>query len=143
MNKMNKTNISDIRDLVKKELIKTKEEINRGILEAILELKNLITIEEGTGRIFILNKEKLKNRDKVILVMAGKYVAYLAEIINSPEAEIQTISEELGIVKTTLSAPLGEIVQKNILLKKETKYRFNEAFIKEEVKKILEKIKNE
>ena len=140
---MEENNIQNIKDIIKQELVKTKEEFNRGILQSVKDLKTLITIEDGTGKISILNKEKFKNMDKIILFVIGKYVAYLAEIVNSPEIEIQTISDEIGILKTTLSAPLGELVQNNLILKKEKKYRFNESFIKDEVKRILGKIKNE
>ena len=133
----------DIRELIRKELVRTKEDINRGIWESIKDLKNLIIIEDNTGRVIILNKDKFKNMDKLILLMLGKFMAYLGGVIQTPEVDIQTISDELGIVKTTISAPLGDLVQKNILLKKESKYKFNEAFVKEEAQKLLEKIQNE
>ena len=133
----------DIRELIRKELVRTKEDINRGIWESIKDLKNLIIIEDNTGRVIILNKDKFKNMDKLILLMLGKFMAYLGGVIQTPEVDIQKISDELGIVKTTISAPLGDLVQKNILLKKESKYKFNEAFVKEEAQKLLEKIQNE
>jgi hypothetical protein len=133
----------DIRGLIRKELVRTKEDINRSIWESIKDLKNLIIIEDNTGRIIILNKDKFKNMDKLILFMIGKFMAYVGEVIQSPETDIQTISDELGVIKTTISAPLGELVKKNVLLKKESKYKFNEAFVKEEAQKLLEKIKDE
>ena len=133
----------DIRELIRKELVRTKEDINRGIWESIKYLKNLIIIEDNTGRVIILNKDKFKNMDKLILLMLGKFMAYLGGVIQTPEVDIQKISDELGIVKTTISAPLGDLVQKNVLLKKESKYKFNEAFVKEEAQKLLEKIQNE
>ncbi len=133
----------NIRDLIRKELVKTREDIERGIWESIKDLKGLIIIEDNTGRIIILNKDKFKNMDKLILLMLGKFMAYLGGVIQSPEADIKTISDELGIKKTTISAPLGELVKRNILLKKETKYRFNEAFVKEEAQRILKTIQNE
>lgn len=140
---MTEKETEDIKAIIKKELVRTKDDINRGILESVRDLKNLMIIEEGTGRIVILNKEKFKNIDKVSLMMLGKTIADIGGVVSSSEADIQTISDELGIVKTTLSAPIGELLRKNILLKNEGKYRFNEAFIKEEVKRLVEKIKNE
>jgi len=140
---MTEENQDDIKELIRKELVRTKEDINRGIWDSVKDLKNLIIIEDNTGRVIILNKDKFKNMDKLILLMLGKFMAYLGGVIQTPEVDIQTISDELGIVKTTISAPLGDLVQKNILLKKESKYKFNEAFVKEEAQKLLEKIQNE
>ncbi len=140
---MTEENSEEVQRLIRKELVRTKEDINRGIWESIKDLKRLITIEDKTGRIIILNKDNFKNMDKVILLMLGKFMAYLGGVVQSPEADIQTISDEIGVVKTTLSAPLGDLVKKNILLKKDSKYRFNEAYVKEEAQKLLEKIQNE
>jgi len=140
---MTEENQEDIKELIRKELVRTKEDINRGIWESIKDLKNLLIIEDNTGRIIILNKDKFKNMDKVILLMLGKFMAYLGGVLQSPEVDIQTISDELGVIKTTISAPLGDLVKRNILLKKESKYKFNEAFVKEEAQKLLEKIQNE
>ena len=125
------------------ELVRTKDEINKEILESVNDLKRLLIIEEGTGRIIILNKQRFKNTTKIELEMMGKYIAFRGEIIGSPEIDIQTISEELGILKTTLSAPLGDLVKKNILLKRENFYRFNESFLKEETQKIMKEINDE
>lgn len=133
----------DIKDLIRKELVRTKEDINRGIWESIKDLKNLLVIEDNTGRVIILNKDKFKNMEKLTLLMLGKFMAYVGGVIQTPEVDIQTISDELGIVKTTISGPLGELVKKNILLKKESKYKFNEAYVKEEAQKLLGKIQNE
>ena len=132
-----------IKELIRKELVRTREDISRGIQESVKDLKKLLIIEDRTGRIIILNKDKFKNMDKIILLMLGKFLAFLGGIIQSSEVDIQTISDELGIVKTTISAPLGELVKRNILLKKELRYKFNEAFVKEEAQKLLEKIQNE
>jgi len=140
---MEKTEEQDIKSLIRKELVRTKEDIQRDILESVKELKKLITIEDGTGKIFILDKNKYKNMQKIEILMMGKYVAHLAEIINNSEADIQTIAEELDIPKTTLSAPLGNLVKKNILRKNEAKYRFNESFIREELQKITRGVTDE
>lgn len=140
---MEKTKEQDIKSIIRKELVRTKEDIHRDILESVKELKKIITIEDGTGKIFILDKNKYKNMQKIEILMMGKYVAHLAEIINNAEADIQAISEELDIPKTTLSAPLGNLVKKNILRKNEAKYRFNESFIREELKKIIKGDTNE
>lgn len=140
---MTEEETQDIKELIKKELVRTKEDINRGVLESIKDLKKIITIEDGTGRIIILDKNKFKNMVKIEILMVGKYIAHIAEIINNPEADIQTISCELSIPKTTLSAPLGELVKKNILHKKGGQYSFNGAFMKEELQKILGVVENE
>ena len=138
---MTEPTINDIKELVRKELVKTKDEINRGVLDSIQLLKTFISIEEGTGRIVILNNETLTNTEKVKLLMVGKHIAALAEIIDSPEADIQIISDETGVLKTTLSAPLGDLVKKNVLLKDGAKYKFNDALIKKEVQALVEKMK--
>lgn len=132
---------NQLREEIFKELVKKKEEIDKTIFDCISDLKRLIAIEKETGRIIILYPTRLKNMAKIKLVAIGKFFALKAGILESPEINIQIIADETGILKTTLSAPLGELVKRKILLKpKENNYAFNEFILKEEISKILNEV---
>src|SRR3989344_2445682 len=94
-----------LKETIIRELVKSREAINRDVIDSVRELKNVVMIEEGTGRVIILNRDAFKNKDRIVGLMLGKYAAFMAGIVNSPEVDINLISHELGIVDTTLSAP--------------------------------------
>jgi hypothetical protein len=134
---MEDKNYDNLKELIIRDLVKTQEDINKGISSSISLLKDLIIIEEGTGKIIIREPSLFKNSQKIILLLIGKYLANLTGITSQPEVSLKIIEEELNISRTTLSGPLGELVRQNILKKPgENLYKINPAKIEEEVKKL-------
>lgn len=124
----------------KKEILKDiilKEEDVLVQLERLVKLaKSFLKIEENTGRIVLSSDFSFTNYEKIFLFLLGKYFAYHSEIIKETTASIHDISEGLGIVVTTLSAPLGRLVRDHVVDKtQKDSYQVNphriEATLKE------------
>lgn len=134
---MEEKNEDSLKELIRSELVKTKEDIHRSIINSVKILKEFIIIEEGSGKVLILNQKSIKNIDKIILLLIGKYLAFISGILTQPEVPLSTLELELGIPKTTLSGPLSSLVTQNTIKKpKENSYKINEVKIEEEVNRI-------
>jgi hypothetical protein len=103
----------------KKEIIKDiilKEEDVLSQLERLVKLaKPFLRIEENTGRIVLSPDFQLTNSEKIFLFLLGKYFAYHSDITKEFTAGVRDIGEGLGIVVTTVSAPLGRLVRDHVV----------------------------
>jgi len=124
----------------KREILKDillKEEDVLAQLGRIVKLaRPYVKIEEKTGRIVLSSDFSFTNYEKIFLFLLGKYLAYHSSISKEAIAGTGEISEGLGIVATTLSAPLGRLVRDHIVDKtQKDSYQVNphriEATLKE------------
>jgi len=131
----------ELKNLIKAELVKNKDDIDRSILNSVKLLKDLLVIEDGTGKIRLLNPRIFKNSEKIKLLLMGKYLASLSGVTNDASVNLNIIASELDIPKTTLSGPLSDLVRQNIVKKPaDNTYAINPSRIEEEVLKL---VKNE
>jgi DNA-binding MarR family transcriptional regulator len=103
----------------KKEILKDiilKEEDVLAQLQRIVKLvKPFVRIEENTGRVVLSADFPFSNSEKVFLFLLGKYLAHHSGIAKEMTASMRDISDGLGIVVTTLSAPLGRLVRDHVV----------------------------
>jgi DNA-binding MarR family transcriptional regulator len=103
----------------KKEILKDiilKEEDVLAQLERIVKLaKPFVKIEGNTGRVVLSSGFTFTNSEKIFLFLLGKYLAYHSDVTEETTASMSDISEGLGIVATTLSAPLGRLVKDGVV----------------------------
>lgn len=107
--------------------MKKKEILSKIFLkeeDTIKELGELVSlsdkffkIEQKSANVIFNQGLSLSNRDKVILLLIGKYFSKEMEIIESIGLSIADLSEQLGIPNTTLSAPIGDLVKNKIISK--------------------------
>jgi hypothetical protein len=128
----------------KKEILKDiilKEEDVLAQLERLVKLaRPFLKIEENTGRIILSSDFRFTNYEKMFLFLLGKYFAYHSEILKETTASIRDISEGLGIVVTTLSAPLGRLVRDHVVDKtQKDSYQVNPHRIEATLKEMSQK----
>lgn len=127
-----------------KDILITEEEKKIELVEIVKLVKPFIKIEENSGKVIFLIGERLSNAERVILLLTSRFLAYIVQIITEPSLTIQEISNELGIAKTTLSGPLGQLVNEKKVEKierqrKQSKYKINEANLKFTLHQIFRK----
>ena len=83
------------------------------------------------------DKKKYANKEKIVLLLIGRYFCKEYEVVEIGGLEIKEISEKLGIAKTTLSKPLGELLNDKII-RKDSKGKYSIVYHK--IRQYLEKI---
>jgi len=100
------------------ELVKSENETLDNLKNLVTKTKPFFFIEGGTGKVILSRDIGLKIADRILLLLIGKYFAFNLDILTEKSLDINKISEELGgIPKTTLSKPLGILVNKNLIRK--------------------------
>ncbi len=73
--------------------------------ELIKKSKELFGIDAKSGKV-IFNISDFTNPEKISLLLTGKYFYRELGLLENDQMDINQISSELGIIKTSLSAPL-------------------------------------
>ena len=131
---------------------KKKEILNKIFLkedDTLKELGELVTLSSGFFKIeqksasIIFNQDvSISNRDKIILLLIGRYFSKEMGVLQSDGLPIADVSKQLGIPNTTLSAPLGDLVKKKIAHKSDSgEYRIVHHQIKNELQRLSSKEK--
>lgn len=113
-----------------KDILVGEEETISNLATIIKKAKEIFVVEK-TGKIIFKNYSKLKNNEKICLLLIGKYFSKRLDIIKDHSVKISEMAEELGIPSTTLSAPLQSLKTKGIILKDKEQYRINPHRIEE------------
>jgi len=119
-----------------KDIIMKEEDVLAQLQRLVKLAKPFIKIEENTGRIVLMADFPLTNYEKIFLLLLGKFFAYHSRITKETTVKIRELSDELGIKVTTLSAPLGRLVENHFVSKpQKDAYQVNphqvEVFLKE------------
>lgn len=135
---MNRDNLKEKKKGVLSELLVSEKETLEKLTELVKLAKPLFRIDEN-GKVILKRDYAFSNSEKIELLLIGKYFAFNLEIIGEPYLDIIQISAELGIKKTTLSAPLGNLVEGDLLTKPDSgKYQI----VHHEIENILKAIHN-
>jgi len=110
-------------------------------LQRIVKLaKPFVKIEENTGRVVLSSDFPFTNNEKTFLFLLGKYLAFHSEVTKETTANMNDISEGLGVVTTTLSAPLGRLVRDHVVNRtQKDRYQVNPHRIEATLKEISQK----
>jgi len=117
--------------------------------DTLKELGELVTLSSGFFKIeqesasVIFNQDvSISNRDKIILLLIGRYFSKEMGVLQSDVLPIAEISKQLGIPNTTASAPLGDLVKKKIVRKTDNgDYGIIYHRIKNELQRLNDKAK--
>ena len=95
-----------------------KEEDVKAQLQRLVNLaKPFLSIEDKTGRVFLKQEFPFTNPEKILLFLLGKYFACQAGISIEETVKLSDISDGLGIIVTTLSAPMARLVKSKVINK--------------------------
>lgn len=120
-----------------RELVVSKEDIIKNLVELVKKTKNVFVIEDKTGKIIFKNFSDLKNHEKICGLLIGKHFAKKLGFIDDECMTGSQISNEIKIPQTTLAAPLKKVVDKGYVLKDETRYYINYHRLEEIIDDIL------
>jgi hypothetical protein len=127
----------DKKKAILKDIILKEEDVLAQLQRIVKLATPFLKIEEKTGRIVLSNDFEFANADKIFLLLLGKYLSYHSEIAKEISLDMQEISNGLGIVSSTLSAPLGRLVKKHFVNKpKKNEYCVNPYKIEEMLQEI-------
>ena len=124
----------------------TKEEILKGLIldekdtlsklkELVDKSKELIRIEGHSGKVIII-KNDVSLKDKVVLLLIGKYFAKESGLINSQKLNLEAMKNELNAESRALSRPLGDLLRENIIENENGEYFIKYYQIENAIKNI-------
>lgn len=124
-------------------LIVSEEEIIKELEELSKELAPVFKIESPSGEIIFNEFNKWSDRQKILLLLIGKYIAYKKKIIQEPSVSISTIAKELCRPMSSLSGPIKKLKKEGYVTQQsDKKYVINFHRIKEIIKEeIFKKLK--
>ena len=99
----------DTKEIIHKGLFLTEEDTRAQLEEIIDELGKLIKIDSKNDKV-ILSMHPYSNSDKLVLNLVGKYYINLADASKSDQFSFRELVNDLSIVKTTLTSPLGTLI---------------------------------
>lgn len=130
-------NVEKIKRKIISQIILKKQDVLSQLKEFVEGAKHFISIEETTGRVIFSPKFRLTNKEKIFLLLLGKYLAAQYGILNDHTLTLRDISEELKIKRTTLSAPLSRLIKDKIINKpEENRYEINPFAISFELNRL-------
>lgn len=95
-----------------------KEEDAKVQLQRLVKLaKPFLSIEDKTGRVILKQEFPFTNPEKILVFLLGKYFAHQAGITKEETVKLSEISDGLGIIVTTLSAPMARLVKSKVVTK--------------------------
>lgn len=103
--------MTDESEVLKKLVIEEKDVIKE-TEKYVEEASKYFRIEKPSGRIIFQNFGALTDKQRIAIILLGKYFACKLMLIKEPSLNITEISKELGRPMTTLSSSLGDLVKK-------------------------------
>lgn len=102
------------REVLRKLVIEEKD-VTKEMEKLVDEATKIFRIEQPSGRIIFQNFGGLTDRQRILVILVGKYFANRLSIVENSSLSISEISKELGRPMTTLSKPLGETVKEGFV----------------------------
>lgn len=126
------------------EIILKEEDVLAQLKRLVKLAKPFLKIDGNTGRVVISENFSLTHPEKLFLALVGKYFGRHYGILEDEVIGVGNLSDDLGVPITTLSGPLGRLVESHLVdkLGKNT-YRVNpykiEVTLQELARKYLKK----
>lgn len=95
-----------------KKLVIEEKDITKELEKMVEEASKYFRIEKPSGKIIFQNFGSLSDKQRIAVVLLGKYVANKLNIIEDSSLSISKIAEELGKPMTSLSGYIRELVTK-------------------------------
>lgn len=134
--------MTDENEILKKLVVEEKD-ITKEFGKLIEEASKYFKIEKPSGRIIFQNFGSLTDKQRIIIILLGKYFATRLKLAEDSAISISKIAEELGKPMTALSGRIKELVLKGYVERLPgRKYRIAYHRIKEIIDDILASSQN-
>lgn len=94
-----------------KRLVVEEKDITKVMEKLVDEASKHFRIEKPSGRIIFEDFGLLNDKQRIAIVLVGKYFAHRLKIIENPSLSISEIAKELGRPMTALSGNIKELVK--------------------------------
>lgn len=128
--------MSEDKEILKDLLIDENEAI-KNLGEIVKKVKTVFRIESKSGKIVFTRFSELTNKQRISALLLAKYFAFKLNLTNTSSFSGPEISSEIGIIKTTLSKPLGQLVSDGFIKQDGDKYSISHHRIEEVVETLL------
>ena len=95
-----------------KKLVVEEKDITKEMEKLVGEASKHFRIEKPSGKIIFQNFGSLNDKQRIAIVLLGKYFANRLNIVENPSLSISEIAKEIGRPMTTLSGNIKELVSK-------------------------------
>lgn len=95
-----------------KKLVVEEKDVTKEMEGLVEEASKYFGIEKPSGKILFKSFGSLNDKQRIAIVLLGKYFANRLEIIQDASLSISEIAKELGRPMTTLSGNMRELVSK-------------------------------
>lgn len=106
--------MSEENEILKK-LIVDERDITKEMEKLVEEASKHFRIERPSGRVIFQNFGALNDKQRISVVLMGKYFAHRLNMIENPSLSISEIAKELGRPMTALSGNIRELVTKGFV----------------------------
>lgn len=121
-----------------RKLVVEEEDVIKELEKLVEEASKYFLIEKPSGKIIFKDFGTLTNKQRIAIVLLGKYFAKKLKLIENDSLGISEIAKELGSPRTSLSGPIKELVKEGYVeYLPGRKYRIAYHRIKELFDKIL------
>ncbi|MEM2125722.1 MAG: helix-turn-helix domain-containing protein [Candidatus Methanosuratincola sp.] len=97
-------------EILKKLVVEEKDMIKE-LEKLVEEASKYFQIEKPSGKIIFKDFGALTNKQRIAIVLLGKYFAKKLNLIENDSLGISEISKELGIPRTSLSGPIKDLIR--------------------------------
>ena len=96
-------------------LVVEEKDISKEMEKLVEEATKYFRIERPSGRILFQNFGALSDKQRISIILMGKYFANKLGIIENASMSISEIAKDLGRPMTALSGPVKELVTKGFV----------------------------
>jgi DNA-binding transcriptional ArsR family regulator len=100
-------------------LLVKKEDTLKDLEELVDLAAKFIRVENESGDVFFINNQGLTNKDRVVLLLIGKFFSKELNLATTQSLNLGEMSDQLNVPGTTLSKPIGILVEERIIRKEE------------------------
>ena len=98
-----------------KRLVVEEKDISKEMEKLVEEASKHFRIEKPSGKIVFRNFGSLNDKQRIAIVLLGKYFANRLNMVENPSLSISEIAKELGRPMTTLSGNEKELLTKGYI----------------------------
>jgi DNA-binding MarR family transcriptional regulator len=96
-------------------LVVEEKDVTKEMEKLVEEATKYFKIERHSGRILFQDFGSLSDKQRISIIILGKYFANKLGIINNASMSISEIANDLGRPMTALSGPIKELVTKGFV----------------------------
>lgn len=96
-------------------LVVEEKDVTKEMEKLVVEAGKYFKIERPSGRILFQNFGALSDKQRISIILMGKYFAHKLGIIDNASMSISEVAHDLGRPMTALSGPMKELTTKGFV----------------------------